>query len=79
MESLFIVYAYIFPSQFQPCMTAKTHAFCGMVLTGLLIFRAVAEPRISSKSAKSREIHKNTRNPAQFARNLAKYLSAQHI
>ena len=32
MESLSTVYAYIFPSQFQPCMTAKTHAFCGMVL-----------------------------------------------
>ena len=31
-------------------------------VTGLLIFRAVAEPRISSKSTKSREIHKNTRN-----------------
>ena len=47
--------------------------------TGLLIFRAVAEPRISSKSAKSREIHKNTRNPAKFARNLTKYMSPQHI
>ena len=41
--------------------------------TGLLIFRAVAEPRIS------REIHKNTRNPARFARNLTQYMSAQHI
>ena len=39
---------------------------------GFLIFRAVAELRISSKSAKSREIHKNTRNPAKFARNLTK-------
>ena len=46
---------------------------------GLLIFRAVAEPRISSKSAKSREIHKNTRNPAKFARNLTKYMSEKHI
>ena len=27
---------------------------------GLLTFRAVAEPQISSKSAKSHEIHKNT-------------------
>ena len=41
--------------------------------------KVVAEPRISSKSAKSREIHKNTRNPAKFARNLTKYMSAQHI
>ena len=49
------------------------------VYTGLLIFRAVAEPRISSKSAKSREIHKNTRNPAKFARNLPKYMSALRI
>ena len=32
--------------------------------TGLLIFRAVAEPRNSGKSAKSHEIHKNTKkNP----------------
>ena len=48
-------------------------------MTGLLIFRAVAELRISSKSAKSREIHENTRNSAKFARNLPKYMSAQHI
>ena len=34
--------------------------------TGLLIFRAVAEPRISTKSAK-------------LARNLTKYMSAQYI
>ena len=49
------------------------------LISGLLIFRAVAEPRISSKSAKSREIHKNTRNPVKFARNLTKYMSAQRI
>ena len=49
------------------------------LLTGLLIFRAVAEPWISSKSAKSREIYKNTRNPAKFTRNLTKYISARHI
>ena len=30
----------------------------GLTYTGLLIFRAVAEPRISSKSTKSHEIHK---------------------
>ena len=50
-----------------------------VVKTGLLIFCADAEPRISSKSAKSREIHNNARNPAKFARNLTKYMSAQHI
>ena len=45
----------------------------------LLIFSAVAEPRISGKPAKSREIHNNVRNTAKFARNLIKYLSIQHI
>ena len=50
-----------------------------MAYTGLLIFHAVAEPRISTKSAKSREIYQNTRNPAKFARNLTKYMSAQYI
>ena len=50
-----------------------------LLFSGLLIFRAVAEPRLSSKSAKSRKIHKNTRNPAKFAGNLTKYMSAQHI
>ena len=50
-----------------------------LLVTGLLIFRAVAEPRISTKSAKSREIHQNTRNPAKSARNLTKYMSAQYI
>ena len=53
----------------------KLNAF----FSGLLIFHVVVEPRISSKSAKSREIHKNTRNPAKFARNLTKYMSVQHI
>ena len=48
-------------------------------VTGLLRFRAVADPRISSKSAKSREIHQNTRNPAKLATNLTKYMSAQYI
>ena len=47
--------------------------------TGLLIFRAVAEPRNSGKSAKSRKIHKNTQNTAKFGRNLIKYMSVQHI
>ena len=50
-----------------------------MILTGLLIFCGVAELRISSKSVKSHEIHKNTQNPAKFARNDAKYLLAQHV
>ena len=50
-----------------------------LLISGLLIFREVMEPRISSKSAKSREIHKNRRNPAKFVRNLTKYTSAQHF
>ena len=44
--------------------------------SGLLIFRAVAEPRIWSKSTESREIHKNTGNQAKFAGNLTKHMSA---
>ena len=48
-------------------------------LTGLLIFCAVAEPRNSGISAKSREIHKNKKNTAKFGRNLIKYMSVQHI
>ena len=54
-------------------------SLCICLQAGLLIFRVVAEPRISSKSAKSHEIHKNTKNPAKFAKNLTKYMSAQHI
>ena len=41
--------------------------------SGLLIFRAVAEPGNSGKSAKSREIHKNAKNTAKFRRNLIRY------
>ena len=41
------------------CLEKKTD--CRAVMnTGLLIFRAVAEPRISTKSAKSREIPRNS-------------------
>ena len=40
--------------------------------TGLLIFRAVAEPRNSGKSAKSREIHKK---PRKIPRNSVEILS----
>ena len=46
---------------------------------GLLIFRAVTEPSISSKSAKSRGIHKNTGNPVKFARNLTKYIFESYL
>ena len=42
-------------------------------LTGLLIFRAVAEPQNSGKSVKSSEIHKNTQNSSKFGRSLIKY------
>ena len=40
--------------------------------TGLLIFRAVAEPWNSGKSTNSHEIHKNTKNTAKLSRNLIK-------
>ena len=47
--------------------------------SGLLIFRAVADPRNSGISAKSREIPKKMRNTAKSARNISKYISAKHI
>lgn len=47
--------------------------------TGLLLFCAVVEMQISSKSAKSRKIHKKTQNTTKFARNLTKYMSKQQI
>ena len=50
-----------------------------IVNAGLLIFRAVGEPQNSGKSAKSREIHKNTKNTVKFGRNLIKYMSVQYI
>ena len=45
---------------------------------GLLIFRVVAEPRNSGKSAKSLEIHKNTQNTEKFG-NLIKYMFVQQF
>ena len=50
-----------------------------ILIAGLLIFRAVADPRNSGISAKSREIPKKTRNTAKSARNISKYMSAKHI
>ena len=50
-----------------------------VVISELLIFRAVAEPRNSDKSAKSCEVHKNTQNTAKFGRNLMKYMSVQQF
>ena len=47
--------------------------------TGLLIFRAVADPRNSGISAKSREIPPKTRNTAKSAKNISKYLLAKRI
>ena len=49
------------------------------VCIGLLIFHAVAEPWNSGKSAKSREIHKNTQNIVKFGINLIEYMSVQHF
>ena len=49
------------------------------LLSGLLIFRAVADPRNSGLSAKYREIPKKTRNTAKSARNISKYMSAKRI
>ena len=42
--------------------------------SGLLIFRTVAEPRISTKSVKSREIHQNTRNSLEILPNTCRHI-----
>ena len=52
----------------------KTYNFCKLLSAGLLIFCAVAEPQNSLKSAKSREIHKNTQTAAKFAWNHIEYM-----
>ena len=39
---------------------------CNLLVSGLLIFCAVAKPRNSGKSAKSCEIHKNTQNTCEI-------------
>ena len=46
---------------------------------GFWYFHMVAEPQNSGKSAKSREIHKNTQNTTKFGRNLIKYMSVQQF
>ena len=55
------------------------NGFVLVLIPGLLIFRAVADPRNSGISAKSREIPPKTRNTAKSARNISKYMSAKHI
>ena len=59
------------PGKWKTTVTARR--------AGLLKFCAVAEPWNSGKSGKSCEIHKNTRNIAQFGRNLTEYMSFRHI
>ena len=79
-----------FPSEpgltFQNCyflqIKIKVEYYTGIFMylyTGLLIFRAVADPRNSSISAKSRKIPQKTRNTAKSTRNISKYMSAKHI
>ena len=67
------------PIKCTPKVT-ETHAWGNLKIwvlshnkSGLLIFRTVAEPWNSGKSAKSCEIHKNTQNTAKFPRHLIKY------
>ena len=50
-----------------------------VVISGLLIFRAVVELRNSGKSTTFCEIHKNMQNTAKFVRNLIKYMSVQQF
>ena len=57
----------------------KCHKCPYLLYAGLLIFRAVAELWNSGKSAKCREIHKNTQNATKFGRNLIKYMSVQQF
>ena len=54
---------------------------CQLVLgTGLLIFRAVADPRNSGISAKSREISKKTAKYREIRQKYFQiYMSAKHI
>ena len=46
--------------------------------SGLLKFCMVAEPPISSKSAKYCKIHKDMQTTVKFARNLTKYMLVPH-
>ena len=65
--SRFLCYSNIKTTKMIPSTSTKK--------TGLLMFRAVTEPRNSGKSMKSREIHKDMQNTAKFGRNLIKYMS----
>ena len=73
------------PIKCTPKVT-ETHAWGNLKIwvlshnkSGLLIFRTVAEPWNSGKSAKSCEIHKNTQNTAKFPRHLIKYMSVHQF
>ena len=47
-------------------MQFKGAVIASWLVSGLLIFRVVADPRNSGISAKSREIPKKTRNPPEI-------------
>ena len=64
---------------FQAVASSCQQCFMKVWVSVLLIFRAVADPRNSAISAKSREIPKKTRNTAKSAGNISKYMSAKHI
>ena len=61
------------------CSVNRALRMLTAILSGLLIFHAVADPRNSGISAKSREIPPKTRNTAKSARNISEYMSAKHI
>lgn len=69
--SRFLCYSNIKTTKMIPSTSTKK--------TGLLMFRAVTEPRNSGKSVKPRAIHKNTQNIVKFTRSFVKYMSIQHI
>ena len=76
---LSLVFTFVTRQQNYIVFTYPVEPLYNVHFAGLLIFRAVADPRNSGVSAKSREIPKKTRNTAKSARNISKYMSAKHI
>ena len=67
------------PEKYVECCLGLCVDINVIASTGLLIFRAVAEPQNSGNSSKSHKIHKNTQNATKFGRNRIKYMSVKHF
>ena len=63
-------------TMFEKFAVKSPSVYQKLLLSGLLIIRAVADPQISGFFAKSAKIKWNT---AKSARNISKYMSAKHI